>query len=229
MKDFFISYNRNDRQWAEWIAWFLESEGYSVVLQAWDFRPGGNFILDMHKAVAETQKTIAVLSNTYLASTFTQSEWAATFLDDPQSIERRLIPVKVKECKPTGLLRPIVYVDLIGASESEAKEQLLKSLRNRVKPENQPSFPGNIETVEVAPELPITFPQPNLSLIDTFIERKTKKLEHRFVLLQEDWDALSDQLDAEDNDVRRNLFERKLLIVEKRIEKVVSELDSLSD
>ncbi len=29
MKDFFISYNRADRQWAEWIGWQLEEAGYS--------------------------------------------------------------------------------------------------------------------------------------------------------------------------------------------------------
>ena len=42
MKDFFISYNSADRQWAEWIAWQLEEAGYTTVLQAWDFRPGPN-------------------------------------------------------------------------------------------------------------------------------------------------------------------------------------------
>lgn len=107
MKDFFISYNRVDTQWAEWIAWTLEETGYSVVVQAWDFRPGRNFVLDMQKATSETQKTIIVLSNTYLASAFTQPEWAAAFADDPQSNERKLIPVRVKECKPSGMLRPL--------------------------------------------------------------------------------------------------------------------------
>ena len=43
MKDFFISYNTADRDWAEWIAWTLEEAGHSVVIQAWDFRPGENF------------------------------------------------------------------------------------------------------------------------------------------------------------------------------------------
>ena len=42
-KDFFISYNKADRTWAEWIAWELEAAGYSSVVQAWDFRPGDNF------------------------------------------------------------------------------------------------------------------------------------------------------------------------------------------
>ncbi len=27
-KDFFISYNHNDRSWAEWLAWTLEDNGY---------------------------------------------------------------------------------------------------------------------------------------------------------------------------------------------------------
>jgi hypothetical protein len=46
VKDFFISYNSADRNWAEWIAWQLEEAAYSVVIQAWDFRPGGNFVLE---------------------------------------------------------------------------------------------------------------------------------------------------------------------------------------
>jgi hypothetical protein len=28
MPDFFVSYNRHDRQWAEWIAWQLEEDGF---------------------------------------------------------------------------------------------------------------------------------------------------------------------------------------------------------
>lgn len=49
--DFFISYTRTDLSWAEWIAWQLEKGGYSAIIQAWDFRPGSNFILEMNKAV----------------------------------------------------------------------------------------------------------------------------------------------------------------------------------
>ena len=66
MKDFFVSYNKEDRRWAEWIAWVLEEGGYRTVLQAWDFRPGGNFVLDMQKAAVGTRQTIAVLSPNYL-------------------------------------------------------------------------------------------------------------------------------------------------------------------
>jgi len=35
---FFISYNKADKTWAEWIAWILEEAGHNTVIQAWDFR-----------------------------------------------------------------------------------------------------------------------------------------------------------------------------------------------
>jgi len=49
MKDFFISCNSADRAWAEWIAWQFEEAGYTTVLQAWDFRPGFSFVLEIDK------------------------------------------------------------------------------------------------------------------------------------------------------------------------------------
>lgn len=60
-RDVFVSYSRADREWAEWIAWTLEDAGYSVVIQAWDFRPGKNWVLAMDEATAQTRHTVVVL------------------------------------------------------------------------------------------------------------------------------------------------------------------------
>jgi hypothetical protein len=49
--DFFVSYTSADRAWAEWIAWQLEAEGYTVVVQSWDFCPGSDFVQQMHQVV----------------------------------------------------------------------------------------------------------------------------------------------------------------------------------
>ncbi len=154
LKDFFISYNRHDKQWAEWVAWTLEEAGYTVIIQAWDFRPGGNFALDMNRAVDETKSTIAVLSETFLKSDYTQPEWAAAFARDPRSAQRKLIPMRVGECQPTGLLAQIVYVDLVGTSEEAARELVLGALKERAKPATKPTFPGATQTTpeRVAPE-----------------------------------------------------------------------------
>ncbi|MGI9173688.1 MAG: TIR domain-containing protein [Rhodothermales bacterium] len=156
-KDFFISYNKADRRWAEWIAWHLEGAGYMTVIQAWDFRPGGNFVVQMQEAATQAERTIAVLSPDYLTSSFTQPEWAAAFAQDPTGKKGRLVPVRVRECQPEGLLPQIVYVDLVGRDEAEAKETLLSGIkRTRAKPSVKPAFPGREEAEEGA-EAP-TFP-----------------------------------------------------------------------
>jgi TIR domain/Effector-associated domain 9 len=142
MIDFFISYNRADKTWAEWIGWILEEAGYSVVIDAWDFRPGGNFALEMQRAITESQKTIAILSESYLKAVYVHPEWAAAFAGDPLGVKRKLIPVRVKECEPEGLLASTIYVDLIGLSEADAQQSLLDMLRDRLKPEQKPTFPG---------------------------------------------------------------------------------------
>ena len=142
MKHFFISYNKADRDWAEWVAWTLEEAGYSVVIQAWDFRPGGNFVLEMHKAAAQTEKTVPILSEDYLKAEFTHPEWAAAFARDPQGKERTLVPVRVKVCEPGGLLGQIIYVDLVGRAQEDARSTLLGAFAERAKPAQAPAFPG---------------------------------------------------------------------------------------
>ncbi|MGF1571243.1 MAG: TIR domain-containing protein, partial [Nodosilinea sp.] len=158
MKDFFVSYNSADKTWAEWIAWVLEEHGYTVVIQAWDFRPGGNFILDMQRAAAESHRTIMVLSEAYLKAAYTQPEWAAAFKQDPIAKERRLIPIRVAACKPTGLLAPLVYVDLVEKTEADAEQLVLEALQDRAKPATRPNFPDATSVAERVTAQKIEFP-----------------------------------------------------------------------
>jgi hypothetical protein len=138
----FISYNRADRDWAEWIAGVIERGGYQPIVQAWHFRPGENFVLRMQEAAAQTDFTIAVLSETYLKSEYTQPEWAAAFAQDPTGKKRKLIPVRVVECALTGMLVPIVHIDLIGLGEPDAKRALLDGLKPSGRPVQPQPFPG---------------------------------------------------------------------------------------
>lgn len=145
-RDVFVSYNRADRAWAEWIAWALEEAGYSVVIQAWDFRPGGNFVLYMRDATA-ARHTLPVLSPSYLAAEYTQPEWAAAFARDPQGKDRALIPVRVTECRPEGLLAQVIYADLVGLDEDAARRTLLSAFQERGKPPTAPPFPGGTRSL----------------------------------------------------------------------------------
>jgi hypothetical protein len=142
MGDFFVSYTKADRAWAEWIAWQLEEAGYVVTLQAWDFRPGQNFALRMNEAAEHSGRTLIVLSPDFLASPFAASEWAEAFARDPTGQSGSLLPVRVRPCQPTGLLRALVYVDLVGLDEEAARKALLEGADlGRAKPSTPPSFP----------------------------------------------------------------------------------------
>jgi hypothetical protein len=144
--DFFISYNRHDRDWGEWIAWQLEKAGYTTIIQAWDFLPGGNFAADMQRATEKSKRTIAVLSETYLTSKFAMSEWNAAFAQDPTGEQGLLLPIKVRPCNPKGLLSQIQYIDLTDVPQEQAVERLLTRVRHsRAKPSTEPRFPGTAE------------------------------------------------------------------------------------
>ena len=142
-KDFFISYNQADRAWAEWIAWKLEEAGYTTILQAWDFAPGSNFVVNMHNAARLARRTIALLSPDYLKSRYAQSEWAAAFVQDPTGEKDILLPVLVRSCELDGLLASIGYIDLTGLDETTAQATLLAKIKaTRARPSVAPGFPG---------------------------------------------------------------------------------------
>jgi hypothetical protein len=138
----FISYNRTDRDWAEWIAGSIESDGYQPIIQAWHFRPGENFVLRMQEAATQSDLTLAVLSDAYLQAAYTLPEWAAAFVPDPSGKKRKLIPVRVAECTLTGILAPIIYIDLVGLDEPDAKRTLLDGLKPSGKPVHPKPFPS---------------------------------------------------------------------------------------
>lgn len=156
MIDFFISYNRNDEAWAEWIAWVLKESGYSIVLQKWHFRPGQDFVLQMQEAATSSKHTIAVLSKHYLNAEFTQPEWTAAFARDPRGNERTLIPVRIAPCEPVGMLKSRIYIDLVGRDENAAREAMLAGLADTGEPTTAPAFPQ--------PTPQPTFPGPRISM-----------------------------------------------------------------
>jgi hypothetical protein len=144
--DFFVSYTQADRAWAEWIAWVLEEDGHRVLVQAWDFVPGSNWIQGMQAGAATAARTIAVLSPAYLESEYGSAEWQAAWASDPAGSQRKLLVTRVKECDRPGLLAGVVGVALFGMTEAEAKARLRtmvsSAITGRAKPDMAPRFPG---------------------------------------------------------------------------------------
>jgi tetratricopeptide (TPR) repeat protein len=165
--DFFVSYTRDDVAWAEWIAWELEARGYTTIIQAWDFLPGHNFALKMQNAASRADRTLGVISPEYFRSSATAAEWAAALARDFDGEQRTYVPIRIREVKPDGLHRPIIYLDLFDKDEQAARAALLHGLpaakghgavdgSERSKPATAPQFPGesHVRTTKSAPGQP---------------------------------------------------------------------------
>jgi hypothetical protein len=108
---------------------------------------------------------VIVLSDNYLKAEYTQPEWTAAFVDDPRGDRRSLIPLRVAPCSPMGMLKPLIFADLVGLTQEAAKETVLNAvLDGRLKPPTPPEFPGvlrNAYSVRSAPDFPgATAPAP---------------------------------------------------------------------
>jgi hypothetical protein len=156
-RDFFISYSHHDRSWAEWIAWQVETAGFTTVLQDWDFRPGEHFIVRMNQALAASDRVLAVLSPDYVASGYTMEEWAAALLDPDRP---RLLPVRIAAAELPPLLAGRIYVDLVGLDEEQAILALRSGVNlGRAKPLVVPDFPGATQPTAIPAGGP-SFPGP---------------------------------------------------------------------
>ena len=146
IRDFFISYTQPDRAWAEWLAWELEEGGSTTLLQAWDMPAGTAFVHVMDQAVRHTRHTMLVLSPAYLRSPMGEAEWRPGFVADPSGQDRRLLPVRVEQCEPSGLLADRVWIDLVGLDEAAARaklsEEVASALRGHARPSTRPRFPA---------------------------------------------------------------------------------------
>jgi hypothetical protein len=186
--DFFVSYTQADRAWAEWIAWILEEDGRRVLIQAWDFVPGSNWIQSMQEGAARAERTIAVLSRAYLQSVFGGAEWQAAWAEDPTGAGRKLLPIRVEDCDRLGLLRRVVAVDVFGVDEAKARARLrgavATALQGRGKPEEAPVFPGRGRAAPRQARFPGSMPtiwkvparNPNFTGRDDALERMARVL-----------------------------------------------------
>jgi TIR domain len=111
-RDFFIRYTICDQAWAKWIGLQFKEAGSTFFIQAWDFRPGMNFVAGMDHTSKQADRTVLVLSPAYLESDDAFSEWAVAFRHDLRGTYRRVLPMRIEPCNPQGVLGPLLYIDL---------------------------------------------------------------------------------------------------------------------
>ncbi|MBL7502086.1 toll/interleukin-1 receptor domain-containing protein [Frankia sp. CNm7] len=153
--DFFVSYVVRDVDWANWIVWYLEDFGHRVHPDSRQAVAGTFVPAGLHDALRTSMHTIVLLSNSYVSSRDIRGVWQRVWDADRDGQGRRLIPVRIDDVKPEGLLAGIVPIDLTGLDEPHALRVLLTEVAASVRgsrerspspprfPGGPPTFPGN--------------------------------------------------------------------------------------
>jgi tetratricopeptide (TPR) repeat protein len=138
--DIFISFCGRDSQWARWIDFVLREAGYKTTIQLYDFVPGQSFVNHIHEALKQSRFVLCLLSPAYLDSRWRGEEWQVALN------QGTLVPIRVVDCKPDGLLTNSIYIDVVDVTEAEARrrieEGLAKRLGQDLRPTHKPDFPG---------------------------------------------------------------------------------------
>jgi tetratricopeptide (TPR) repeat protein len=116
----------------------------------------------MDQAVQTTRRVVLVLSPAYLRSAMAEAEWRPAFKADPGGAARRLLPVRVEQVEPAGLLADRVWIDLVGADEATARtrlrEEVARALRGPGRPATPPRFPRTPTAAVDRPRFPTALP-----------------------------------------------------------------------
>jgi TIR domain/Tetratricopeptide repeat/NB-ARC domain len=166
--DFFVSHAGHDRAWAEWVAWHLAEAGYTVELDVWDWATGQNLVTKMSDALDRSGRVVALFSAAYFdRSRYTTEEWSASVIRLTGAAHGRLVPLRIEDVPAKeipAVLRPLLFRDLYGLSEDDARRVLLEAVAAPTRPDASPVFPGlgNLDVpsrlIRSAPRLPGSLP-----------------------------------------------------------------------
>nr|MDT0665822.1 toll/interleukin-1 receptor domain-containing protein [Micromonospora sp. DSM 115978] len=132
---------------------------YRVLLQDWDFVPGLDWAAWMEHSIQRAAQVVAVLSPDYVTNQRPgAADWWGFWGSDPQGRQRRVLPVRVRECPVDGPFSTMAGVDLAGPSEPDAIERLRQAVvavsPGRRGPFVPPGFPGGGRAVPQRPGFP---------------------------------------------------------------------------
>lgn len=110
--DAFISYShRNKQAVRDWLLPELEKAGVKVCIDFRDFDPGVPILAEMERAIAQSSKTLMLLTPDYLKGESTQFETILIQAIDPARRYHRVIPILLEFCELPLWLKALAYLD----------------------------------------------------------------------------------------------------------------------
>jgi tetratricopeptide (TPR) repeat protein len=138
-RDFFISFNSADLEFAKAIDVALRAEGFSTFYHPRDLGPGGNIPIWMDEALMSSAQTLALYSPDYTkdGAVYSKAERYASFWQDPTGDKRKLVPVVLRETTFTPLIAPLSRIEVRDLTPAEAAARVVKRLKARDETESR--------------------------------------------------------------------------------------------
>ncbi|MEM6866797.1 MAG: SUMF1/EgtB/PvdO family nonheme iron enzyme [Cyanobacteria bacterium P01_C01_bin.121] len=131
VKDVFISYTSADQAWAEWLAWVLEENDYTVETQSLASKQADNFSQVIREAGREHQQVLLVVSEALLKADDASSSPISSNINLGSAF---LVPVEVDDCEPPEYIADLKSISLVEKTEVEAEQTLLGAMQTIFRP-----------------------------------------------------------------------------------------------
>jgi hypothetical protein len=119
-----LSYISQDRPWADWISTLLERAGLRVHTRNADVAP----VDDERYQADATGRVVVLLSPAYLQAEGSALLWESAFVNVGPAPQRRLTVLRILDSPFEPPFTDGVLVDLVGFSERQATESILRAL-----------------------------------------------------------------------------------------------------
>ncbi|MEL7468425.1 MAG: tetratricopeptide repeat protein [Pseudomonadota bacterium] len=129
-REYFISYNSQDRAFAQALSTALDDADISHYFAGRDMGLGGNIPIWMDRALTASTRVIALCSPDYFKpeAPYSEVERAAAFWADIDGAQGKLVPVTIRACDYSSLYAPLARIDVNGMTQGAAIAQILADL-----------------------------------------------------------------------------------------------------
>lgn len=121
--DVFVSYNKAQEEWAEQLAVELDKRGFRVWFAKWTIRGGEVSSKAMRLGVEQSRHVVAVFSDEFLKSDWTDFELSIAILLDPSNKARKILPLVHTKCEPPRELARLSWIDFSDTHGEEVRFQ----------------------------------------------------------------------------------------------------------
>ncbi|HYH07983.1 MAG TPA: toll/interleukin-1 receptor domain-containing protein [Thermoanaerobaculia bacterium] len=135
--DVFVSYSHKDKAWVSGVlVKALRDGGLRVLVDEDGFAAGNSSITNMTDGVLQSRRTVAVLTQNWVDSEWSQFEGMLSVQQDPTGARGRLIPILREKCNAPPWLSLRTYVDCV--NDATISDQMAKLVRSLARPLGAP-------------------------------------------------------------------------------------------